>query len=283
MLKGQTRASSRLTKPILVVDQDESLPPKKAAILGRSRLNDHSETLESEKKFVNKRNFLNKKYFIQTWIFLAITIILGLIFLTLIFPQLVHQTGIINSKKYVAPENQIKPQMPIFNAPPNHTSEAQLLITGFSRADTKIQFIIDEQILPENIVLAGLNGEFSFNWSLQEGENTLSAYAIDKEGLESDRTKNYIVNFDQTSPEINLIEPRDGQEIVGKDKNNITFKGETESLAKVIINNRQTQADSEGKFELNYLLNEGENIFKIIALDKAENKNELEVKIHFKP
>lgn len=209
---------------------------------------------------------------------------LGALFLTVIFPWLVHFTGVKNSAKYVPDTKQIKPQAPTFNAPPANTNVESLKISGFAPAENQVQFVIDDEALPEYLLTAGANGEFALTLKLLPGENTLQAYVISKDNLESEMTKKYTINYDAEVPEIDVSEPENNQEIVGKDKKTLMVRGMSEAGATIVVNNQQTTVNDEGNFELSYLLNEGDNTLKISAHDKAGNQSdEIELKVKFTP
>ncbi len=226
-----------------------------------------------------------KRKIISQIVGLSVTILalIGL-FLVIIFPELVHYTGVKNSENYTPETKQVKPQTPTFNAPAQNTKESQLTINGFGPAESQVQFIFNGEAAAEYLLNTGLNGEFSLTIQLNEGENTLQAYAIASDGLESDLTKEYQINFDQTAPTLVIDNLKDGQEIVGKEKKNLTIKGVTEAKATVLVNTQQVKADDEGTFSLEYTLNEGDNQLEIYALDAAGNNSEtLALKIKFTP
>jgi len=62
------------------------------------------------------------------------------------------------------------------------------------------------------------------------------------------------------------------------DNKSLTMTGKTEigAILKIIRNNKllETKVDSKGEFVLNYILNEGQNNFKLISTDKAGNEAE---------
>ena len=226
-----------------------------------------------------------KRKIISQIIGLSVAILLLIVlFLVIIFPELVHYTGVKNSENYTPETKQVKPQTPTFNAPAQNTKDSQLTINGFGPASSQVQFIFNGEELAEYLLKTGLNGEFSLTISLNEGENSLQAYAIDDNDLESDLTKEYQINFDQTAPTLTVDNLKDGQEIVGKEKKNLIIKGITEAKAAVVVNAQQTRADDEGNFSLEYTLSEGDNQLEITASDAAGNQSEvLVLKIKFTP
>lgn len=259
--------------------QQKNIPEKKdlPKISGNwSRLNKKEKTPLARKE---------KRKIISQIVGLSVVIVLLIVlFLVIIFPELVHYTGVKNSENYTPETRQVKPQMPTFNAPAPNTKDSQLTISGFGPASSQVQFIFNGETTSEYLLSTDSDGAFSLTLQLNEGENTLQAYAIDDTGLESDMTKEYQINFDQTVPTLLIDDLRDGQEIIGKEKKNLTIKGTTEAKATVLVNTQQTQADEDGNFSLEYTLSEGDNQLQIYALDAAGNQSETkELKIKFTP
>lgn len=274
------RAKSRLTANFVAQVNEQETQNRTESELAKSRLTaPAAKVTASENGGEQKRRLI-----VQIVCFGAAIILLVVLFLTVAFPLMVHYTGVENSKKYVPVDNQLKPQTPILNAPTANTSEDKIQINGFAPAGDKVQFIIDGEEDENNLVTASVDGTITFEWRLTEGENTLAAYTIADDGLESDTTKEYRVNFDKTAPTLEITQPESQEsELVGKDKQTLTITGVTEAQATVVINTQRTTADGEGNFSLNYLLQNGDNDLKIVATDKAENQTEVEFKVKFTP
>ena len=269
----------------------------KQSFMGYSRLQQKSLTekmnsanIPGQLSRLNKKETLKipgkeKRKIISQIIGLSVVILaLIILFLLLIFPELVHYTGVKNSENYTPETKQVKPQTPTFNAPTQNTKESQLVINGFGPASSQVQFIVNGETATDYLLNKDSNGAFSFTLQLNEGENTIQAYAIDNNKLESDLTKEYKINYDQTVPILTIDALKDGQEIVGKEKRNLTIKGETEAEATVLINAQQTKATDDGAFNLEYTLQDGDNQLQIYAVDAAGNQAEtISLKIKFTP
>ncbi|MDO5561276.1 MAG: hypothetical protein Q4G02_00670 [bacterium] len=250
--------------------------PVPTETLAKSRINNPSEStkINEEKK---------QKLLLQLISLSAGAVVLLILFLTVFFPLMVHYTGAENSKKYNPEIAQIKPQTPMFNAPAAATNSAEIVLNGFTSNDTQVQFVIDGIADEENLLAVSSNGEFAFAYNFDEGEHTLSAYTIDKNGLQSDPTKEYQILIDQAVPALIIDDLKNDQEIVGKDKKTLTIRGVTEPQAQVTINSQRTKADADGNFTLDYTLQNGDNKLKILAYDQAGNQVEEELTIKFTP
>lgn len=210
-------------------------------------------------------------------------IVILLLYFLVIFPAMVHSTGLANSSKYTPTVTQIKPQTPIFNAPTSHTNQATLTVSGFATPETTVHFVFNDTEETAADTVVGINGEFSTNFTLVEGDNTIQAYATDQDNLTSDLSRKYTINYDQTQPTLSISEPTDGQALVGKEKKTLTLKGTTEAKATVVVNQTRTTAGDDGAFELNYQLNQGENKLVISATDAAGNTISSDLTVTFTP
>ena len=243
---------------------------------GSSRLEAQAQRLEQEKYACR---------YLRLQILLLILLIIGsgVVYLIFIFPFLVQWTGQLNSQKYEAPDHSIRPQVPLLNAPSSYTNEPTLKLSGFATPSTWVQFIVNNQVVPEGKVPVGLNGEFVVDLSLQEGENTLQAYSFDDQGLQSNDTKLYTVTLDTQQPDIDLESPENHQQFHGRASQIVIINGHTEPGARVLVNTSATRADVDGFFELEYRLSEGDNNLEIVATDKAENENKITINVNFQP
>ena len=218
-------------------------------------------------------------------LFLLWFLLLGSIavYLMVIFPYLVQLTGQMSSDKYTPHTQVIRPQTPMLNAPPYYTTNDTLKLVGYASPGTKVQFIIDGQENSQYLTDVGINGEFNLTLTLHEGDNSIQAYSYDDQDQKSNETKVYYVVLDTQKPEIDLQEPENRQQFVGRDQQTIVVKGQTEAKAKVVVNNVAGTADEEGMFAINYRLNDGENRLEIVASDMANNQDKTTITVTYQP
>jgi len=76
------------------------------------------------------------------------------------------------------------------------------------------------------------------------------------------------------------LEPADGAVV---EANTITIRGRTSADAVVTINGDVAEVDSNGNFSLRVVLEEGGNVFDIIATDEQENQATEELVLFFLP
>jgi len=132
-----------------------------------------------------------------------------------------------------------------------------------------------------NEAIVNEDGQFNQLVQLNEGDNQLAIYAVNKSGTESLQTKTYQVIFDDEPPIINIIEPTPDSVIELKRNRSTTIIGETEPLSKVYLNERLILVGEDGQFSSSYYLDEGENNLKFLVIDRAGNQSELEIKVKF--
>lgn len=217
----------------------------------------------------------------QTIFFIFLSIALLVFFIFIIVPNLIRlffnffgdeQTNIF--------EDDLPPTAPIlFEAPPEATFSAQILLEGYADPDAKVVFILNGEQVEEKEV--NDEGEFSQEVLLEEGLNQLSIYTVNKLGTESLQTRNYDVVFDNEPPIITVIEPESDSVIELKRNRSTRVSGETEPLSKVYLNDRLILVDEEGQFSSTHYLDEGENVLRFVAVDRAGNQSELEIEVEF--
>lgn len=170
---------------------------------------------------------------------------------------------------------------PVLNIPYEATGTAQIDVKGYATAYSKVNLYLDDHLT--QTVDAQENGEFAFqNVSLSLGTNNIYAKSQDKENIESLPSKTIKVIYDNEKPPLTLNEPEDNREIQGGDKK-VRFRGSSEPEAKVFINNSQVIVDGEGAFVSDQVLNDGDNIFSIKAVDKASNTTEISRRVIYIP
>ncbi len=85
---------------------------------------------------------------------------------------------------------------------------------------------------------------------------------------------------DTTPPRVEILHPEDGQVFHEK---TITFEGVTEPGAKVMAGRYEADVDGEGHWRIRLVLNEGRNLAKFTATDRAGNTAEASVTVVYEP
>lgn len=211
-------------------------------------------------------------------IFIIFALILGFLFLVL--PNIVRVAfNVLDGDVITNSSDNIPPQIPILNAPVEATHSGSINLSGFGEAKSEVILVLNGEEVEKKTISD--EGEFSFDVTLTEGENTITTYAIDEAQNESFTSRKYNIILDTQSPTIEIETPENDSRITLR-KNQITaVKGTTEPNAKVYIGGRLSFANSEGNFAGTYSLTEGDNKILIRSVDKAGNQSELELTINF--
>lgn len=182
----------------------------------------------------------------------------------------------------VAPEKEDKtpPPPPTLDNIPKATKESTVEISGNTESGVKVVFTINGK---NDEVLADIDGRFIYDFTLNEGENTLSAVAKDKAGNESMQSTQRKIIFDNTPPELEISAPADGSSYFGPKQKQLTITGKTDEGSKVQVNGRWVITNSDGSFSYVYSLSDNQNQLIITSEDEAGNKSEKVINVTYTP
>jgi hypothetical protein len=189
-------------------------------------------------------------------------------------------SGINKSNKVTDATDTIPPAPPHFNTLPEATNKSTLEINGNSEPGSTVKISLNND---NSEVVAGSEGNFILNVKLDDGENTLFAYAVDQAGNESQKTATYRIILDKQNPEIEITKPQDGASFSGSKQRQITIEGKTEVGASISINDRFVLVEDDGSFTFYTTLTEGNNNFDIKSKDAAGNESEKSLTVNFTP
>ena len=159
-------------------------------------------------------------------------------------------------------------ETPIITSPdkPYITSDSKIEITGEASKTTTLQLTNNEASIWEDKV--GVDGKFSIDTNLNEGENIYKAKTI-FEGKVIRESDPITVLLDTIAPELAIGYPKTGDKLK---QQSVTVKGtiEDENLDTVAINGEITDVDGKN-YSKQILLKEGFNVIEVVAVDKAGN------------
>jgi hypothetical protein len=217
----------------------------------------------------------------QSMLMIVLAIAGSLLFLFVVVPQIVQLFFKFFGDGDVSfgQEDTVPPQVPIIAPPPEATTEDSVELEGFGEVDSEIVVVVNG----EETDRIGVNneGQFTYFLALDEGENLISLYGVDEAGNESDPRK-FGVILDTEEPSLAFEDLKEGEEIVGKDQQNYTIRGETEPESTMTLNDRNVYVKLDGTFSTTYYLKEGDNTLKFVVVDKAGNSIERQFKVKFK-
>jgi flagellar hook assembly protein FlgD len=124
------------------------------------------------------------------------------------------------------------------------------------------------------------NGSFSVLYTLQEGVNQIELVAVDDAGNQASIVRE--VTLLTEPPDVVVLNPPDGLWI---NERMLSVQGTVPPGIGVQVNQTQAKVDEEGRFNVDIVLDEGENIVRIEAMDAVGNASveERRVYLHTRP
>ncbi|OGM21546.1 hypothetical protein A2771_01045 [Candidatus Woesebacteria bacterium RIFCSPHIGHO2_01_FULL_38_26b] len=208
---------------------------------------------------------------------LYIVLTVGIIILFFFFglPLVVKFAAFLNDLRTSSSPVEISdttPPPPINLDPfPEFTNENEIEIKGSTEPGATVKLRANNEIVE---LIANNEGQFTYNFNLNDGQNTISAVAIDSAGNESGKSELFTINFDEVPPELTINKPTDKAQFYGPKERQIVIEGKTEEESTININGRLVIVESDGSFAFASTLTEGENNFTIKAQDPAGNISE---------
>ncbi len=223
-----------------------------------------------------KRN-IKRAYF---YMILSITAVLFLVFFGL--PTLIKFAGFVG--RIGKPDSPVDiadttpPAPPQVENLPEYTNLKTIEIKGKTEEGAII--IIRANNRNEEVV-SDANGDFRFEFKLNDGENLIDFMAKDSSNNESQKTETYKIIFDDQKPEITIESPSDGNSFYGQNQRQLAIKGKISEIVDLKINERVVSLKDDLSFIFSTTLSEGENKFEIKAKDMAGNENSTSLTVNF--
>jgi bacillopeptidase F len=168
---------------------------------------------------------------------------------------------------------------PVLDPPIEATNSATITITGRGQADLTFILYVNEKEFKKTTVLSDETVSIQ-SVQLDDGENSISAKLSDDKGNLSDLSNVVNVTVKKEKPNLDVTSPNDNATIFG-DKNIVTVAGKTNPENQIIVNDRFVVVRSDGSFEYNVTLSNGDNTLKIAATDDAGNQTTVERKVTY--
>ena len=219
-------------------------------------------------------------------LFIALTIALGLGLFFFGVPILGKFTTFVAGLKKTKTVSSVvndttPPAPPQFDTFSEFTNKNKVTLTGRAEPGSDVKIIFNGQ--SQEIQANGVNGTFSFDENLVNGENDFSAIAKDSAGNKSQPTKTYKINFNNKPPSLTINSPSDGSSFFGTNQRQVTINGKTDPNVQVTINDRIVFVEDGGSFQFTTTLSEGQNKFTFKAADQAGNTSEKDITLSFSP
>lgn len=216
-----------------------------------------------------------RRYARQTVLFTFLTIILIAAIVIWGVPSLVKVAIFLgdlrSSSQPISGEDTIPPTPPVLQPLSEATSSPTMRLEGFAEEGATVIVSVNNAKKAEMVVES--DGEFLFNsLRLEDGENRISAVAIDDAGNESRPSSTYRVTYDAFPPNLELLSPKDSSSFYGASEKIVQVTGITDTDATVKVNDKLVIVGQDGKFSHNLELSNGENEITVIARDRAGNE-----------
>lgn len=218
------------------------------------------------------------KYVLLTIGLFAFIAFVGLPFIIPRITSLIDQTS-GRSGSALNSDDTTPPPPPTLRNIPRYTNASSIEVTGFTEAGATVHIVVNGK---GTEVISDAGGSFTTRVDIREGENELSAFAVDQAGNESGKSQSYTITQDTEEPPLEIIKPQDGAIFFGNERST-QIEGQTEAGARVTINDRVAIVNFEGKFAMQVGLSEGGNNFKIVVSDEAGNTTEKNLTVSYSP
>lgn len=237
------------------------------------------------RKYNSRLDSIEEKRNIRSAVFfVTLTIIIGILLFFIGIPLFgkltVFLSDLRGSGKSISNNDTTPPAPPKFNYFPVVTNQQTLTVTGNAEPGANIKLAFNGS---STETLVDKDGNFTFNLQLDNGDNTFSAIAIDPSGNQSQKTKDFTINFDNKAPDLSITSPLDGASFFGSSQRQVTIQGTTSVGSQVVINDRIVTVDDNGNFQYTTTLNDGANPFIIKSQDAAGNTTEKNITLNFTP
>ncbi|MCF6460175.1 hypothetical protein C3E88_03850 [Clostridium sp. Cult3] len=149
----------------------------------------------------------------------------------------------------------------------NYTNQDSIIVEGTVTADGKVNVYVNSVVTP----VEAENGIFSAEVELPLEENTIMVTA-ELNGVETEPSQPIIVRKDKEAPALVVTEPVDNVKINSEVVHVRGNAVDNIELAQLLINDVEVEVDEEGNFHKRLMVNPGENVITVKAVDGAGNE-----------
>lgn len=216
---------------------------------------------------------------------LGIIIVLIYVFFNWGLPFIIGSLSFLNKTKpaVVSEDTKIDEAIapPVLYIPFEATNSAAIAISGYAKPLVKVEIYIDEELKTQ--ISTDSEGKFTTNpLSLNIGSNNIYALTINDSDKKSLPSKNIKVFYSNEKPTLEISEPADGAEIKGGDKK-VKIAGKTDPNNSITVNGATAIVNSEGNFQTQININDGDNLITIVASTNFGTTNQTERRVKYIP
>jgi hypothetical protein len=168
---------------------------------------------------------------------------------------------------------------PVLDALPEATNTATLSVSGKGNPFYSVTLIVND--IPLRTIKAASDGAFLFtDVKFADGTNTVRAKQANDHGSTSSPSEDTTVEIKKSKPKLELTSPSDGMSVSG-DTNTVSVAGKTDDGNRVTVNDRFVIVRTDGTFQYDFPLPEGDTTLKITVTDPAGNQTTEERKVKY--
>ena len=213
---------------------------------------------------------------LSTILVIVAVIVLGI---PLLVRMAVFLGDLKSSSRPVDKNDLIPPIPPLISVSYDATNSATQTIGGSAEPGSSVWLTLNGDSAGD--VVAAEDGGWSISpVRLAEGDNKLSAVAIDQGGNKSAPSTEVDIYYSQQPPELDISSPSDNQQVSGA---SVEVRGSTTAGVRLTVNGRLIIVNSEGKFSSQFNLVAGDNALVFIATDRAGNQTSAELTVTSTP
>jgi len=247
------------------------------------------KSLKNHKKSLNKQHLsynqklLNKykKTIIRSLIFYVIILTIDFFIFINLFSNINNIWGFIKTPETRVANKKLKPRKPFLIADTEYTNKGVVNFKGRAEPGKTIVLYKDNNYYSETITDS--EGKYFFNdVPIKKDENSYTEfYSIVKDNnIESSPSVKINIYYDTKKPKVEVTKPKKDDRIKSFSRT-LEVTGKTEEDTQVKINGRIARINLNNEFSGTIRLEEGVNVIKIEAIDKAGNKSVIEVPVYF--
>ncbi len=234
--------------------------------------------LNSNEELLNKY----KKIIIRSFIFYGIILAIDFFVFINLFSNINNIWGFIKpSENNKVQEDKLKPRKPFLKAEEEYTNKDKANLSGRAEAGKTVVLFKDNNYYSES--LADSEGKYFFNdvpINTQKDSYTEFYTIVKADGVESNPSQTVKVYFDKEKPKLEVSSPKKDDRIKSFSRT-LEVKGKTEEGTQVTINGRIARINLNNEFSGTIRLEDGVNVIKVVAKDKAGNESVVEVPVYF--
>jgi len=229
-----------------------------------------------------KMNKEHKRYYKIAFLYIFLTTALIVSILKFGLAGAIKISEIIQRGKPIEESNLYENILPVPQFYPiiEATNSAALILSGYSLPNNNVDIYLNDFNVKSFEVDS--EGKFIGDISLSLGICTIYGITKDNQNKQSPKSKTWTIFYGNSPPYLEILEPANDSVI--KSKNSlIDLKGKALNVSKVTINDHLIILEKDGAFTYQVKLQTGDNKFKIICLDPAQNQTELEWNLKYQP